>query len=176
MDIGIYTQECEGENDMYENYGYFENYEDINARARELLTEGNIDGIKDLARENGIEDDIVEVFATSEIDFICDAVTAAIGKVDIESSELQPQEIFKDWIEYIKALVLKDNNMALAVRKENKTIKGCISKIVIWSLKNSYPVDAAILKAANAPAATKLGIPGMGTAKKLIREYYMEDK
>ena len=52
-----------------------------------------------------------------------------------------------------------------------------------WSLKNMQPIDKKIelivgkenMKAPNGkvPNAITLGIPGMGQAKKLIREYYL---
>lgn len=163
---------------MFEKYGYFETAEEINKKATELLSAGNKAGVMELAKENGVENEIADIFCSGEIDYICDNETASIGKIDIEVIELQPQEIFKDWVEYIKASIYKDKNMAIAVRKKDKSIKECISKLLLWSFKNSYEVDKEIIKVAkkenkNIPDNIKLGIPGMGTAKKLIKEYYL---
>ncbi|MDE6210108.1 MAG: hypothetical protein K2M73_10620 [Lachnospiraceae bacterium] len=168
---------------MFEKYGYFETAEEINKKATELLAAGDKTGVMELAKENGIEEEIADIFCSGsgEIDYICDDETAAIGKIDIEVVELQPQEIFKDWVEYIKASILKDKNIAIAVRKKDKSLKECISKILLWSFKNSYDVDKDIIKAAqkenkNIPDNIRLGIPGMGTVKKMIREYFLTDK
>ena len=63
--------------------------------------------------------------------------------------------------------------MAAAVRRKGKSLRGCIVKILVWSLKNAKPVDSDILKAAGAHPRTTLGIPGMTKVKQLITEYYM---
>ena len=43
-----------------------------------------------------------------------------------------------------------------------------------WSFKNQIGIDKEILKAAGVTASrVTLGIPGMGRAKKIIRDYYM---
>ena len=63
--------------------------------------------------------------------------------------------------------------MARAVRKKGKSLKGCIAELLVWSFKNSDTVDRDILKAANVNSTCRLGIPGMGTAKQLIKKYYL---
>lgn len=163
---------------MYEKYGYFETAEEINKRAVELLAAGDKNGVIELAKENGIEQEIAEIFCTGEVDYICDEESAAIGKIDVEVAKMSPQEIFKDWIEYIKACIYNDKNMARAVRKEDKSIEGCICKLLVWSFKNAYDVPKEIIEEAQKevkgiPKTVKMGIPGMGTVKKLIREYYL---
>ena len=45
-----------------------------------LLNEGDHESIKVLAEENGIDEGIVEIFITGEILYICDDMSAAIGK------------------------------------------------------------------------------------------------
>ena len=43
-----------------------------------------------------------------------------------------------------------------------------------WSFSNAYDIPDEISKAAGIKSArVKLGIPGMGRAKKIIDEYYM---
>lgn len=163
---------------MYEKYGFFETADELNKKAAELRGEGKYQEVKELAKENGIEEEIADFFCEGEVEGICDDEIAAIGRIDVETEKLQPQEIFKDWIEYIKACVCKDKNMAKAVRKEGKSIEGCISNIMIWSFKNAYDVPKEIIKEAqkdvkDIPGKVKMGVPGMGTAKKLIKEYYL---
>ncbi|MFR7522954.1 MAG: hypothetical protein ACLUU1_11255 [Ruminococcus sp.] len=53
-------------------------------------------------------------------------------------------------------------------------MKGCVAELLKWSFANQIPVDKEILKAAGVSAGrVTLGIPGMGRAKKIIKEYYL---
>ena len=156
---------------MYEKYGNFNTSEDINKKAAELKEDVN--QLKELAKENGIDEEIAELYNAGEIGYICDVESAAIGKLDIESAELKTTELIQDWVDYIKVLCTKDEKMAKAVRTSKKDLKSCISKLLQWSFKNAYEVDKEIVKAAGVTGTVKMGIPGMGTAKKLIREYYV---
>lgn len=160
---------------MFERFGEFGSAEEINETAVNLRKEGDMENIKVLAKENGIDEEIAEVFIDGDILYLCDGMTAAIGKIDVECMELKPKEIMQDWTEYIKARCFEDAGMAAAVRKKGKSLKGCIAALLKWSFANQMPVDKDILKAAkvNIDRVT-LGIPGIGTAKKIITEYYME--
>ena len=65
--------------------------------------------------------------------------------------------------------------MAKAVRRKGKSLKGCIAALLKWSFKNQNDVDEEVLKAAGVKAGKcTLGIPGMGTARKIITEYYIK--
>ncbi|MCF2705575.1 hypothetical protein I6E91_27070, partial [Enterocloster clostridioformis] len=98
---------------------------------------------------------------------------AAYGKLDIEAKELNPYEIMEDWLQYIKLRCAEEPEMAVAVRRKGKSLKGCIAALLEWSMKNQRPVDNEILKAVRINYKVTLGIPGMGRAKKIITEYYM---
>ena len=78
------------------------------------------------------------------------------------------------WLEYIRMLCAEDPEMALAVRRKGKSLRGCIAALLTWSLKNARPIDSRILMACKIKYKVTLGIPGMGRAKQIITEYYME--
>ncbi|MCI9383654.1 MAG: hypothetical protein HFI24_05550, partial [Lachnospiraceae bacterium] len=119
--------------------------------------------------------EIAEAFLDGDIDFLCDIMAAAIGKLEVEAAELKPVEIMADWVEYIKGRCLEDDGLAVAIRKKGKSLKGAIAALLMWSFKHQQNVDKGILKAAGVSVGRcTLGIPGMGTAKKLITEYYMD--
>lgn len=62
----------------------------------------------------------------------------------------------------------------VGVRRKDRHLKECIARLLTWSFKNSYAVDSDIVKAAGVrESSVKMGIPGMATAKRLIREYYL---
>ena len=160
---------------MFDVFGEFDSAEELNLAAEGLKNEGDKESLYKLAKENGIESGFVDMYLSGGMPELCDVATAAIGKIDIEAAELKPKEIILDWVEYIKTSCFDNEEMARAVRKKGKKLKGCIAKMLEWSFKNKYKIDEEIVKAAGIKnARVEEGIPGSGTAKKLIREYYLK--
>lgn len=158
---------------MFEVFGEL-TAEEINKTAEGLKNEGDINNLIVLAKENGIDEMYARLYIEDELDQLCDVASAALGKLAIEEADLKPVEIIEDWVAYIKGSCLDDENIAVAVRKKGKNLKDCIAELLKWSFKNAYNVDKDIIKAAGVSNATvKMGIPGIGTAKKLIKEYYL---
>ena len=160
---------------MFDVFGEFDSFEELNMAAEGLKNEGDKDSLYKLAKENGIESGFVDMYLSGAMPELCDVATAAIGKIDIEAEEMKPKEIILDWVEYIKTSCFDNAEMARAVRKKGKKLKGCIAKMLKWSFENKYKIDDEIVKEAGVKnAKVEMGIPGMGTAKKLIREYYLK--
>lgn len=159
---------------MWERFGEMGNYKDINELAENLFNEGDIDSLKAMAAENGIPKEFVEMYLDGQTPELCDAETAALGKIDVECRDLKPKEIMEDWVEYLRGQVMENELLAHSVRKEGKSLKGCIAALLSWSFKNQQAVDKDIVQAAGVKASkVTLGIPGMARAKQIIREYYM---
>lgn len=159
---------------MFEKFGELDSYKDINELAENLFNEGDLESIKVVAKENGIEEEIVDLYVNGEVPELCDPLTAALGKIEVECKELEPKEIMQDWVEYLKAQCMENETLAINVRKTGKSLKGCIGALLAWSFKNQRNVDKDIIKAAGVTAGkVTLGIPGMGRAKKIIKEYYL---
>lgn len=158
---------------MFEKFGEMNSYKEINELADNLFNEGDTESLRIMAKENGIEEDYVEMYLQGDIPELCDPLTAAIGKLEVECRELNPKEIMLDWIEYIKGQCMESEEVALAVRRQGKSIKGCIGALLSWSFKNQQDIAKDIIKAAGVSAGkVTLGIPGMARAKKIIMEYY----
>ncbi len=157
---------------MFEKFGEMSSYTEINELAKNLLEEGDLDSLKEMAKENGIPDDYVEMYLEDAIPTLCDATTAAIGKIDMECAELKPRDLMLDWVEYIKGLCMENEMIAHQVRKKGKTLKGCFADLLAYAYKNKTEVDKEIAKAAKC-SRVEFGVPGMAKAKELIRNYYM---
>lgn len=157
---------------MYK-FGEFESFEEINELAENLFNEGDTDSIKVMAAENGIPEEMIQLYINGEIPVLCDAMTAALGKLEVEAQELKPEEIMLDWLEYIRSQCMDNEQLALQVRKKEKSLKGCIAALLKWSFTHQQQISGDILKAANVHVKVTLGIPGMGQAKKIIRDYYL---
>lgn len=160
---------------MFEIFGEMDSAEELNAAAEGLKKEGDRENLYRLAEENGIDSAFVDMYLDGTMENLCcDAATAALGKIEAEAAELKPVEIVADWAEYIKTLCEDNEEFAHAVRRKGKSLKGCIGSLLGWSFKAKYKVDKDIIKAAGINnASVEMGIPGMGTAKRLIREYYL---
>lgn len=158
---------------MFEKFGEFDSVEELNKTAEGLLKEDDIESLIILAEENGIDKGDVEDYIDGIVPELANAVMAAWGKLDVECKELKPYEIMEDWVDYIKKRCSEDPEVAKAVRSKKKNLKGCIAELLKWSFKNAKPVDKDIMKAAGVNAQCKLGIPGMGTARKMITKYYL---
>ena len=158
---------------MFELFGEFDSVEEMNKAAEGFKNEGDIESLKKMAEENGIDEAFADMYASGAMPELCDVAMAAIGKITVEAQELKPVEIVEDWTEYIKASCMENEELAAAVRRKGKSLKGCIAVLLKWSFQNCYAVDKEIVKAAGASATVKMGIPGMGRAKKLIKEYYL---
>lgn len=159
---------------MFDKFGEFNSYEEINELTENLFNEGDLESIKELAVENGIPEEYADLYINGDISTLCDAMTAAMGKLDVECQELRPKEIMEDWVEYIRGQCMESDMIAMAVRKKGKNLKGCIAAILKWSFENRYLVPKEICKAAGITnARVEEGIPGMGRAKKIIKKYYL---
>ena len=159
---------------MFDNFGEFDSWEELNRTAQGLKNERDFDNLKVLAAENGIDEMDVVDFVNGDMPTLCTAVTAALGKLAIEKADMKVSEIVEDWISFIESELSENEQLALLVRKKGRSLIGCIGEILRWSYTNRYKVDDRIIKASGIKASgVEMGIPGMATAKKLIWGYYM---
>lgn len=159
---------------MFDKFGEMNSFEEINELADNLFNEGDIISIKVMAIENGISEEQINLYISGDLPALCDPLTAALGKLDIEAKGLNVKDIMEDWIEYIRVQCMDNELLALNVRKKDKSLKYCIAALLSWSFHNQQTIARDIVKAAGVSAGrVTLGIPGMGRAKKIIKEYYM---
>lgn len=166
---------------MFEKYGNFNSCEEINEKAAELLAASDEQSLMELAKENGIDEDDALDLMDGAITELCNPLIAAMGKILVESNDikkLEKQEIFNDWIDYIEARLPEDRDLQIAVRRKDKSLIGCLGHILSWSYSHAYEINKGIVEASGIKMSgkVKLGIPGSGTVKKLIVEYYTGKK
>lgn len=159
---------------LFERFGEFDSVEELNATAEGLKAEGDLESLKVLAVENGLDEADAEDYANGIVTELANSLLAALGKLKVEYKELKPCEIMEDWISYIEVCCSESEDMARAVRLKSKSLEGCIAAVLKWSFAHQYQVPDKIKKAAGVNAGkVTLGIPGSATAKKIIREYYL---
>ena len=159
---------------MFNKFGEFDSWEELNLAAAGQKEEGDKEALFELAKENGIDHDDASDYLDGIVEELTTPLLAAMGKLDVEEKDLKPQDIMKDWLSYIRTLASESEEMQLAVRRKGKSLKGCIGSLLKWSFEHQQDIDKDIVKAAGVKAGKiTLGIPGMGTAHKLIKEYYL---
>lgn len=168
---------------MFEKFGEFDSCEELNRAAAAQKAEGDMDAVRAIAAENGLEPEDAEDYISGSVEELATPVMAALGKLKIERANMQPAEIMADWTDYIEACALESAAMTAAVRRKGKSLKGCIAVLLGWSFRNAKEVEKDIVQEAAKTVKeittvghgrAWLGIPGMRTARKLIRDYYLE--
>lgn len=162
---------------LFKIYGKM-SMEELLKKAAELKETGDKKALVNLAKENGLDKEDAEDFINGEVDEFATPVMAAIARLEVEESALeQNDEIVQDWISYIKTNSM-EKAFALQVMNPEKSIEGCIAKLLEWSFKHSYEIDKSIMEKVEPkikeklPNKIRLGIPGSSTAKLIIHKYY----
>ena len=81
---------------MFDKFGEMSSYKEIDTLAENLFNEGDLKNLKEMAKENGIPEDFVELYLSGDIMELCDAETAAYGKIDVEVKELKLKGIMEE--------------------------------------------------------------------------------
>lgn len=158
---------------MYEKFGEFDSWEEINKAAEGQKEEGDVEALKELAKENGIDIEDAEDYLDGTIPELCTPLIAALGKLKIEAEDLKPKDIMEDWLNYIRQLCSSDPEICRNVRKKKKSLKGCIGALLKWSYNHQQTINKDIITAAGISGGrVTIGIPGIRTAHQIIKEYY----
>jgi len=158
---------------MYEKFGEFDSWEEINKAAEGQKEEGDTEALKELAKENGIDIEDAEDYLDGTIPELCTPLIAALGKLKVEEEDLKPKDIMEDWLNYIRQLCSSDPEICRNVRKKKKSLKGCIGALLKWSYNHQQTINKDIITAAGISGSrVTIGIPGIRTAHQIIKEYY----
>ena len=167
---------------MFEKFGEFDSAEELNRAAEAQLKQGDEEAVRKIAEENGLDLEDAQDYIDGFLPELCNVKLAALGKLKVETNELQPAEIMADWCDYIRQRAVESTEVAAAVRRKGKNLKGCIAVLLAWSFRNAKEVEKGIVQEAAKTCKeintighgrAWLGIPGMATAKKLITDYYL---
>lgn len=139
-------------NNLFEVFGRFDSADAINEAAKGLVAEGDNESLKVLAKENGLDEEMAEYMAAGEIDFLCDDMTAAIGRINIELDNyinstykglaLEVYETMKGYLgrdvirltitdeNYPVKIDTSNNDLAKAIMKSKCSVSAIVSDIV----------------------------------------------
>lgn len=154
-------KEKEAKNGLFPVFGEFDSWQEINEAAKGLLQEGDQDGLRTLAEENGLEEEI-ESYLAGETPELCDPISAALGKIEKEK-EHEDNYLADDVAEYLAANC-DDINFALSVRKKGKRLTEAAKRVLEEARKHRTRIDGEPCRYC-----------GPMKGYQLIREYYREE-
>ena len=161
---------------MWDKFGEFDSYEEINRAAKAQLEEGDLEAIKTIAEENGLDPEDAEDFCTGAIEELTTQTLAAVGKLEVEAKDLGLTGMLEDWKNLIEQMCLESPKMALAVRRKGKSLKDCMAKAMKESSERRARLDDRIAKAAGIPTPVYIGTATQARIKEIAREYYLGEK
>lgn len=168
---------------MFDKFGEFDSVEELNAAAAGLLDEGDADSIYALAEENGIDKEDAEDYIAGAVPELANALMAALGKIKIESADLEMDGILKDWTDATNDLCTEDVKICAAVRSRGKNLRDCMAALIKFSFENKVHVSDKIVDVTKVMHGGKLvpmrkplylGVPNRVEAKRIIRDYYIK--
>lgn len=115
---------------MFEVFGNFDTAEELNACAKGLLEEGDLEHLKILVKENGIPEAMMEGYAEGIQGELTDPINAAIGKLEIEKEVMKKDGLPTDEIiSYLQMECYEDEKLARAIRRKSVSLEECMEKV-----------------------------------------------
>ena len=161
---------------MYDKFGEFDSCEEINRAAAAQKAEGDKEALEILAKENGIDREDMEDFWDGTIEELCTPTSAAMAKIELEAEALGLFGVFELWKGLLTDAVLKEPEIAVAVRKKGKNLKDALAAVLKLESKGRQAIPEAIAKAAGIPASTQMSTMTLQEQKKAILAYYLGGK
>lgn len=163
---------------MFDKFGEFDSYEEINRAAEAQFNEGDMEAIRVIAEENGIDKEDAEDFIAGVLEILTTPFLAAVGKLDVEAKDLELEGVLMDWKESILQLCDGNEDFCIAVRKRGKTLAGCLGEILKVSFQTKKQVNEKICKAAGLREGKRkdpvyMGIPNKTEVKRIVSNYYL---
>lgn len=167
---------------LYKEFGNLDSAEEINEKAAKLLAAGDTDAVCRLAEENGIDKEDAEAYIDGEEEMLCTRLMAAVGKLKMETKELEIGGELSIWAGYVTEMCTEVKDMAEAVRRKEKSLAECMALLIRFSFENKVSVSDRIVditKVTHNGEEEKMRKPlylsGMtrADAKRIIRGYYL---
>lgn len=170
---------------MFERFGEFDSADELNRTAAAELAEGDTGAILALAKENGLDDEDAQDYIDGVVGELATPLMAALGKLTVEKKELDLSGILEDWSGYIADACADSTEMAIAVRRKEKSLKIAIAGLIRFAFEHKARVNDKIVDMVTVMHNGRevpmqkplyLGMPNRTEAKKLLREYYLGEE
>lgn len=164
---------------MFDKFGEFDSYEEINKAAEAQFNQGDMEAIKIIAKENGIDEEDAEDYIAGNLEDLTTPLLAALGKLKVESEELKLTGILMDWVDELRSMCTEEEAFAKALRKKGKDLAGYIARTAETGYDNRAIVYKRIVEKATKIKSIignhefSIGIPDKKTRRDLATAYYL---
>lgn len=124
---------------MYEKFGEFDSAEELNEAAAGLKAEGDMESLKELAKENGIDEYDTEDYINGDTDALATAITAAVGKLEIELESMkedQAKAMCAFYANFVRTIIAENEEVARGIMKKGVRLKGIYDAIYEYAKKH----------------------------------------
>lgn len=165
---------------MFDKFGEFDSYEEINRAAEAQLKEGDIEALKELAIENGFDPMDAEDYFCGALDSFCGIKDTALGKLKIEKEAMKLEREFVLLEEELEKECMTDSAVAAGVRKKGKRLAEYLAKVIDKGYEQAVTPPKEILQYVKIVPSQykdrmKTGMPDKATRKEIMRAYYCEE-
>ena len=161
---------------MFEIFGEFDSAEEINKAAAAQLEQGDMQAVRDIAKENGLDLDDAEDYIAGDMEELCNPLMAALGKLKIERADLELKGVLEDWYD-----IVNDEAVRAAVRRKDKSLKVFMSLILAKAFDTKELVSSKIVKITKVKNGKEqmrspvyLGIPNRAEIRNICKDYYLK--
>ena len=165
---------------LFEKFGEFDSASEINRAAKAQLEQGDIEAVKAIAKENGIDEMDAEDFINGGIPELCTPFTAAIGKLDAEAEALKLPLMMQMWKDTISGMLADDDGerLMLGIRRKDKRLAELFGKMIVEASHNRVNTPQAIVDyARQIDKSIPQTLPTADLSKtrfaEIVREYYL---
>lgn len=159
---------------MFDKFGEFNNAAELNRAAGAQKAEGDIEAVKLLAKENGIDPEDAQDYINGAVEELCTPLTAALGKLEVESEALGLFGIFQSWKEMLVDEAIKNTDLQENIRKKGKSLKDALAAVLKAESKGRKAIPGEIAKAAGIPNNTQVSTMTAKDQRKTLIGYYKE--
>lgn len=167
---------------LFAKFGEFDSAEDINRAAAAQKAQGDLEAVRMIAKENGIDEmDVDDFWNGDDFDELCSPLTAALGKLDVESAALDLPTSLQLWVDFIKNMILGDigADLMIGIRRKGKDLISLLAKLIVETSKSRKNVPSDIVSTArkldsSIPNTLPIGDISRKRLEEIIREYYID--
>ena len=122
---------------MFDKFGEFDGYEELNLAAAGLRAEKDQSSLMDLAEENGIDVEDVRDFWDGTVEELATPFSAAMGRISIQEKASKLPEHMKEVLyTMVKVMVQENIQFRYDVMRKGKRIDGIIDEMRKEAEKN----------------------------------------
>lgn len=158
---------------MDHKFGIFNTVEELNRAAAAQKGEGDTEALFALAAENGIDREDVQDYLDGFADELATPLMAALGKLGMESAELELKSQLADWKDYIAAMCTGNEEMSRAVFRPDKELAQVLAEAIRHASVNRVCVPGRITQLAGLPDRIPIGMTGRDELRRIAEKYYL---